>query len=504
MAISNAVGVDMLSRVLGYKIDKGDFSTANSNLPQRISILAEANTANQAGLSLVPIQITTLSQAATLYGYGSPMYNIMRILKPANGGGTTVPIIAYPQAETGVAASRDVTPVGTATANARHTVVINGREGLGGETYDFNIVTGDTVAVITSKIRDAVNAVLGAPVIASNTSTKATLLSKWAGLTSEGINVTINTNDAPAGMTYAVTSLVVGSGTPSVQPALDLFGSNWNTIVVNSYGSAVMSVLEAFNGIPDPTTPTGRYNALIIKPFISLMGETSKLKADYTALTTGRTTQVTNAICPAPGSKGLRMEAAANMAVLFANQTSENPHLDVAAKFYPDMPIPTDGDIGDMSVYDNRNFLSKNGSSTVDFVADNYKVMDFITTYRLAGENPPQFKYCRNIVVDLNVFFGYHLLEELYVIDHAIAADEDIVSASKVIKPKMWNGILRAYSDDLVNRGLTTDAKFMKDSIAVGLSVSNPDRLETAFNYKRSGFARVASTTAKAGFNFGE
>jgi hypothetical protein len=43
----------------------------------------------------------------------------------------------------------------------------------------------------------------------------------------------------------------------------------------------------------------------------------------------------------------------------------------------------------------------------------------------------------------------------------------------------------------------------MKDSILVGISATNPDRIETFFRYKRSGFVRIASTTAEAGFNFG-
>jgi hypothetical protein len=43
----------------------------------------------------------------------------------------------------------------------------------------------------------------------------------------------------------------------------------------------------------------------------------------------------------------------------------------------------------------------------------------------------------------------------------------------------------------------------MKDSIEVAISTTNPDRLETFFRYKRSGVARISSTVAEAGFNFG-
>jgi hypothetical protein len=43
----------------------------------------------------------------------------------------------------------------------------------------------------------------------------------------------------------------------------------------------------------------------------------------------------------------------------------------------------------------------------------------------------------------------------------------------------------------------------MQNSITVEVSSINPDRLETFFRYKRTGTARISSTTAEAGFNFG-
>jgi hypothetical protein len=55
----------------------------------------------------------------------------------------------------------------------------------------------------------------------------------------------------------------------------------------------------------------------------------------------------------------------------------------------------------------------------------------------------------------------------------------------------------------LVRRGLIVDAQFSKDNTTVELSGTNPDRLNTNFKYKRSGVARISSTTAEAGFNYG-
>jgi phage tail sheath gpL-like len=502
---SNAVGAERVSKIVGYKITKGNFSQSTPNLPQRIAIFAEANYANQGDLNTEGREITTAQQAGDLYGYGSPIYSIMRILRPASGGGVGgVPTVVYPQAEAPGATSKilKITPTGTATGGGTHTVVIAGREGLEGAFYDINIAEGDTAAIITGKIEDAVNAILGSPVTAISYDYDVRLESKWRGLTANDLSVTIETNDNDLGITYAVVSQQAGVGTPSIADALSQIGSAWVTILVNSYGTvtSVMNALEDFNGIPDPENPTGRYNGIIMKPFIALTGSTAD---DPSSITDARLDEVTIAICPAPGSAGLPMEAAANMCVLFARQAQDDPHLDVSGKSYPDMPVPSDGDIGSMATYDNRDSFVKKGCSTVILNAGKYEVQDFVTTYHPLGETPPQFRYCRNLMIDFNVRYGYYLLELANVVDHMIANDNDTVSASNVIKPKQWKGILDAYADDLTSRGLIVDAPFMQDSIDVEISSTNPDRLETFFRYKRSGFSRIASTTAEAGFNFG-
>jgi phage tail sheath gpL-like len=498
-----AVGTERISKIVGYKLTKGDFSETTPNLPQRIAILGEANEANQATLDLNPKEITSAQQAGELYGYGSPIHMAMRILRPQSGGGIGgIPTVVYPQLKAVGAAQKvlTITPTGTATGNGTHTLIVAGRTGLDGIRYDVNIQTGDTVAGISAKIEDAINNVLGSPVIGASTATEATLTSKWAGLTANEITVTVDTNGNDLGITYAVVSTTSGSGTPSIQPALDSFGNEWNTQVINTYGAvpAIMDALEAFNGRPDADNPTGRYAGTVMKPLIALTGSTLE---NPSTITDSRKNEVTISICPAPLSKGLGLEAAANMAVLSGRQAQDAPHLDVSGRSYPDMPTPSE--IGAMSDYENRDLFVKKGCSTVELHTGRYKVADFVTTYHPVGETPPQFRYCRNLMIDFNIRFGYFLLEEINVVGHAIAADSDTVSASKVIKPKQWKIILDKYADGLASRALIVDAGFMQDSINVSLSASNPDRLETFFKYKRSGFVRIASTIAEAGFNFG-
>lgn len=499
-----AVSINDISRIVGYAISKGNFQETSPNLPQSIAVLAEANDANQATLSTAAQQITSAQQAGKLYGYGSPIYLLSRILLPIQGGGGVqgIPVWVYPQAKSSGATNKiiEVTASGVATDNGTHYLSIAGRETLDGSSYAINIVAGDNASTIAKKITDAVNNVLGCPMIANDSIYSAIMTSKWSGLTANDLNISVDTNGNSFGVSYSIQNIQNASATPDIGAALNLFGNQWNTLVINSYGlnSSVMNALETFNGVPDPTNPSGRYASILMKPFVALSG--SNLD-DPSSITDARPDDVTIAVCPCPGSLGLQMEAAANACVNEATVAQNTPQLDIAGKSYPDMPTPAS--IGSMADYNNRNAILQKGCSTVDLVNGKYVMQDFVTTYHPLGENPAQFRYVRNLFVDFNIRFSYYLLEQINVVDHTIASDSDTVSAANVIKPKMWKSILNGMAKDLANRALIVDAPFMQDSITVNLSPSNPDRLETFFKYKRSGCVRVASTTAEAGFNFG-
>lgn len=500
---SDAIGVDRISRTVGYKIKRGNFQTSSPNLPQRIAIFGEANVANQADLSTDPIEITSAKQAGELFGYGSPIHGQMRILRPISGEGVGgIPTVVYAQEEAPGAAAKkiEVEVSGVATGNGTHYILIAGRDGVDGELYAINIEEGDTAADIHAKIEDAINNVLGSPMSATSTQYEATLTSKWKGLTANALTASVEVGDSDLGLDYVFSSTQAGSGTPDIAASLALFGNVWNTIVLNSYGtvSAVMNALEAFNGIPLDLNPTGRYQGTAWKPFIALTGSVAD---DPSATTDARKAEVTIAICPAPGSAGLQYEAAANACVLFAPTAQNNPHLDIGGQSYPDMPTPDS--IGSMADYNNRDLFVKKGCSTVDLVNDKYQVQDFVTTYHPVGEVPPQFRYCRDLMLDFNVRYGYLLLELINVLDHAIANDDDIVTASNVVKPKQWKACLADYAEDMEKRALIVDSDFMVDNTTVVINSSNPNRFDTTFKYKRSGVVRQSATTAEAGFNFG-
>ena len=165
-AISTAVGSERLSRTTGYKIGKLFPSNETENLPHRIAIIGQPNTANEGLISSDAREIISAEEAGKIFGYGSPIHSVMRILRPSGSSGVGgIPTIVIPQkASTGATAStKTFTVTGTATNNATHIAKVGGRESLDFQSYSYTVAKDDTADQIAVKIANAINGVLGCP-----------------------------------------------------------------------------------------------------------------------------------------------------------------------------------------------------------------------------------------------------------------------------------------------------------------------------------------------------
>lgn len=507
MAISNAVSTESASKVVGYELRKGNFQNETPNLPMRVAVFGQANTDKQTGLTNDPVEVISENEAGQLFGFGSQIHMLMRILRSRTSdlmGG--IPTIVYPQLAPGAGVGQEntITVTGSPSASTEHILNVNGRGSFDGFSLAFPIVTTDTPTTIAIKIADKVNLATSCPVSAAAAAGVVTLTAKWIGLSTAEFGFEVDLQNKDVGMAYAVAQVAAGVGTSDteINASLALFGNQWNTIVVNPYTQSSNALFEAFNGVPGAIPTTGRYKGEVFKPYVCLVGS---LASDTIGnITTGLDKdQGTIVQCVAPNSKGIAAEAAANCAVLLARQAQDTPHLDISGMSYPDMPVPGDGLTGVFETYSGRDAVLKGGSSTVMLKNGKFEIQDFATTYHPDNENPPQFRYVRSLIQDWNVRYGYFLLEEVNVVDHAIIGNDQPSSVSGTIKPKQWIGILNGYFDSLTRRALIVEPEFSSESLIVGTSETNPDRFETSFPYKRSPYARISSTTVTAGFAFG-
>lgn len=506
-ALSTAISLNHVSAITGYEVKGSLAGIKAGNLPQRIGILAETNTANQTGLPS-KFEFTTAKEVGDLFGYGSPAHMIARILRPLSGdklGG--IPTVIYPVLEAGGATASVKTfgITGTATKNATHKLVVAGRDQIDGDSYSFAIAIGDGAAEISQKMADAVNNILPSPVIGSVNVNDAVFTTKWKGVTAAELEITVDVGGNAAGITYSLDSDVDGAGAPSISTALAAIGDEWDTLLINAIGSdsTTLDALENFNG--NVNDKTGRYVATVFKPLVALVGSKLSTLAALSAITDGRKLEMTNVICPAPGSPAFSFEAAANVAFVYAPIAQNTPHSDPYTQYYPDMPVGTT--IGDFSDTSKRDALVKVGCSTIKEIGGKYQIIDLITTYH--PDNEPAtatiFRYVRDIVgVDWNVKYKYALLEEIYVTGKTIVANDKVVSAGNTISPKRFNGILNTQlAPQLESDALSADANYMKENTEVDIGESNPNRFETIFKIKRTGIARVQPTTVETLFNFG-
>ena len=508
MATSTAISQDRISSVVGYKLKKANFGTNTPDLPQKIVLLGEGNTANQSSFDITEFDFISAKEVGDRFGYGSPLHIMSRIIRPNSGGVIGgIPTIILPQLEAAGATAAvyklGVTVATAVTANVTHKLTINGRDNIDGQTYSYSLVVGDVLAVVQQKIIDAIAGVLGSPVSGAINVGDVDITTKWAGSTAI-LNVSVDTGKSAAGVVYAETSNTAGTGDPAITAALAAFGAEWNTLVINPYGSAQFTALEAFNGIPDPTTPTGRYSAENFKPFVSLFGSLLSDKDDIIAITdaTARKSEVTNVLCPAPNSEGFAFEAAANMCASVALIFNDTPHLGNLNQNYPDMPVPSDGNIADFADYNARDYMAKRGSSTVILANGKYKVQDFLTTYHPDGETPAKFNEVRDLNVNWNIAFGWKIIQDNDIQGKVIVNNDQQVSVDDTVAPKQGKQLIFSYASLLASKALIADVAFTEESAIVGINQTNPARLDTFFRVKITSIGKIVSSDVEFDFNF--
>lgn len=496
-----------VARGTAYALEAGKPLNNTDNLPQRIAVVAEMTDANALVTPFVPVQITSRSQAAILFGWGSPMDIICRILFPSDGGGgvSGIPVWAYPvKSDTAAAQVFTITVTGTAAANETHTALIGGREFLEGGTYQYNIVKLDTPTQIATKIKNAINAVLGCPFSATSLAGVVTLTARWSGATSTQLTLHMLTGLNAAVVTYAIAAATVGSGNFNFATATGLFDTNWNTIIINSCditNTANNAIMTGYNGNAD--LKTGQWSPMVFQPGLYFTGTTldSTASSADTVITATQKNEMTIATCPAPLSLGLSMEAAANYAVAFANVANNTPNGDVETMALPDMPrvyADITGSPQQSSSWNLRQALVLLGMSTVIYNNGRYYIQDFITTYAPTGVVRPAWRWCRDVNIDENVRYKFTNLQASVIGNKQIAADDDVVNLPNVVKPKDVRGALVNFAVSLVAQGLCTDAKKAIKTISVVINAGNINRFDISFGYNRSGVVRIVDTLATA------
>lgn len=492
MAVSNAVSAGAVARVVGIETIFKDLRGSDIFLlPQRVAIVGQGSSA--VTYATTKQQITSSSQAGSIYGFGSPIHLTAAKLLPVNGDGVgTIPVTVYPLEDdgSGVASAGDITPSGTVTKAGAFRVVVNNII-----SEEFVVALADTPALIIDKMVIAVNAVIGMPVIATDGTTVLDVDAKWAGVSSNDIFLEV-TGPTDTGVSFAINQVTGGLVNPDVDDALALFGDVWETMVLSCIDVADTVNLDRYQ-----TFGEGRWGALVKKPLMVFSGETEVDATTASTLTDARKDDRVNVQLVAPGSNDLPFAVAARELARIVVRANENPAFDYGSL---DADGLTPGTDGEQWNYIERDFVVKRGSSTIEVKDGVVNISDTVTMYHPTGEEPPAYRYVVDIVKLQNMLFNVALIFESDEWNGAPLIPDDQATVNPDAKqPKMARAALSALASSLALQAIISDPQFMKDSIIAQISTQNPKRLDLAYTAKISGNTNIISIDQNWGFLFG-
>ena len=490
MAISTAVPISSVARVLGIKTEFKDLSGGVRLLPQRLAVVGQGSSVSV--YDTVKRQVTSALEVANIYGFGSPLHLAVREIFPRSGGGVgNIPVTIYPIIDGTTASSGIIAVVANPTESESYQVDVNG---IRSATFVINV--GDTYVPVVAAMVEAINSTLEMPVIAVDNGTiDLQLTSKWKGTSANNLIVSV-VGSTTAGNTFAVTQLTGGLVNPSVQPALDQFGNVWETMVLNCLETTDSTAMTAFNNFGE-----GRWGALVRKPLIVFSGTNEASVSAAIVVPESRKTERVNSQLPAPGSINLPFVIAASQLSEIVLVANNNPPHDYGSQDASGL-IP--GADGLQWTYTQREQAVKAGSSTIEVKDGVVNISDVVTFYHPTGDTEPLYRFVVDIVKIQNILFNIDFEFARPEWDGApLIPDNQASSNPSAKKPKSAKAVIASIIDSLASEAIISDPDVAKKSIQAGIDSGNSKRLNIAVSVSVSGNTNVKSIDLNLGFLLG-
>lgn len=495
MAISTAVAASAVARVLGIKTIFKDLRAGGILLlPQRVAVVGQGSTAST--YATTKRQVTSANEAATLYGFGSPVHLAVLQLFPVNGDGVgTIPVTVYPLVDdgSGVVSAGDIAPSGTVTKAGSFIIRVNNID-----SESFVVAIGDSLPDITAAMAAAVAAVLNLPITsaAAITPDRIDTTSKWKGTSANDIFIEV-IGPTDTGITFATTQHTGGLVNPDVDTALTQVGNVWETMFLNCMDVADTTTLDKFDVFGE-----GRWGALVRKPIAGVfVGNLATGVTAATAVSDARKPDRTNSQLVAPGSNDLPFVTAARQLARIVVLANNNPPHDYGSQ---DATGLTPGADGDQWTFVDRDSAIKKGSSSIQVKDGVVNISDVVTFYHPTGDPIPAFRYVVDIVKLQQIYFNLDLIFATPEWDGApLIPDNQPTTNRDAKKPKSAVAAIAAMIDSLGLNAIISDPETAKASIVAEIDAGNPKRLNVSLTVQLSGNTNIISVDLNFGFFFG-
>lgn len=482
-AVARVVGIDTV-----FKNLRGESILF---LPQRVAVIGQGT--SLAVYSTTKRQVTSANEAATIYGFGSPIHLAVLQLLPINSDGVgTIPVTIYPLEDdgSGIVSFGNITPSGIPTATASIKVRVNNID-----SEEFVISAVDTVATIVTAMTNAINAVLGIPIIATDDAAVVGLTAKWKGTSGNDIFVEV-LESADPGISFAIVPFSGGLVNPDVDDALNQIGNVWETMVLNCMDLADTTTLDKYDVFGE-----GRWGELVRKPLVVFTGITATSVAAATAVSDVRTTDRTNSQLVAPGSNDLPFVTAARQLARIVVVANNNPPRDYGSQDATGLIPGVDGDQWDFA---DRDEAIKKGSSSSTVKDGVVNIADVVTFYHPLGDPTPAYRYVVDIVKLQQIIFNLDLIFVSPEWDGApLIPDDQPTTNPAAKKPKSAKAVIAGMLDSLGLNAIISDPATAKAAITAEIDSGNPKRLNVEVTVQLSGNTNIIGITLQFGFFFG-
>jgi len=502
--VSTAVPSGAVASVFGNQFKYVNLREGLAGLPQVIAIFATFDPLKTDVVADVPVRVFTEVEAGEKFGFGFPAHLAARQVLRKSG---IVPVFVFPidEAAGAVAGDGSILTVAAAGATSAGTISIY----IGGQRIPVTIAKDTSAADIQIAIAAAINAAVPLPVTAlvdGVEEDQTNITSKYKGLIANDITLAINLTESekdatPGGVTFTVTALTNGAGTPTITDALNLMGDDWYTYVVNTFGSesTTMAAFATYN-------EDERWDTLVNKFFRAFYGSIDDL-ATITAVTDALTLDRTNSAITSPGAYSLPLEFAALAVGQMAARNQNNPAQPYTGLLLDGL-VPsseiTGSDSGTQWTYTQRDAAVRDGCSTTILQDGIIALEDVVMHYHKEGEEPPAFQWAVDIAklaewaYNVNLVFTGNNWRGKILVD-----DTDIVVNPDARRPKDAVAEIFKLADAASFAAIITDPGFTKENTAASIDVANPNRINITTLIKLSGATRIISLTTNFGFNFG-
>ena len=493
---SDAVPGGAVASVFGNKFEYVDLKEGLAGLPQVIAIFATYDPLKTGVAPNEPIRVFSGADAGEKFGFGFPAHLAARQTLRKSG---VVPVFVFPieEAAGAVAADGSLLVVGTATQAGSVNIYVAGQH------LSVAVAEGALPAEIATSIIDAINAEVNIPVTAvvdGVTAEQVNVTSLYLGAIANDISIAVNITqfevDAnPAGVSYVITAMTNGAGTPTVTDALNNFGDTWVTYIVNTFGDDT-SVLAEFSNFNEDY----RWDPIVQKFFKAFWGSVDDF-ATITAVTDTLKLDRTNGVIPSPGCYSLPLELAALAVGAMASRNQNNPAQPYTGLLLNGL-VP--GPIPGQWTYAERDAAIKLGTGTTILLDGIIQLEDVAMHYHRTGEDPPAYRWAVDIAKLMEWAYNVSLVFEGTNWRGKILIDDGVPGSNpEARRPLDAKAEIFKLADGAADVALITSVDVTKANTVAGIDISNPNRLNIRTLLVLSGAGRVISLTTNFGFNFG-